>query len=618
MICQNRARSLGFFVSRLTNVFDNKQFITAAIIIYPLLFIWQGLDFTDTGYILTNFQQIFREPSSIETSFRIWLTDVIGGVWVYLFGSTLGLVGYRLAAVLLVYATVCLTYVILKPYVADRHLLWGLFLSVVFINRFGYQFNYNSLTALFFVLAVYFMVRGLRDNCSRFVFLSAFVLGLNAFIRLPNVMGFFLLFCIFFYGLIKKTPVSVQLRQVLLFGSGYLLAVLVVMLIMYLSGHLTAYAAALFDTPAMFRDPKGHHYGDRLFSVVFRLYKMAFSKLMLILLGLSALTVVLAVSGKVKSRALQYAVIIGAAGAWMYRYHAFYRNWYGMISSLLGVLLLVHLVHLFHRGKAEDLRLVHFASLLLLIVIPLGSANAFVNEVYGMYLAIPLGMGYISGIKEFGIPPDNQVIHKTPGGMAGSPGLRLGRGETALIKFTAVTLFAALAVISAFNFTYRDAGNRLAMAYSVDHEKLRGVLTTRERAVVVQELLDVLPRYVKKGDYLLAYEQISLVYFLTETKPYLYSAWPMLYSPGKFAGYLQRAQAERPYLPVIVRAKGGTENTSWPRKAALRTDNYYLNSNRSLMEGFIRENHYKTVWENGFFEILAPPGAGERPVNPGR
>lgn len=81
------------------NIFLSPKIIISLIIIYPLLFIWQGLDFSDTGYFLSCYQQVFNDPESISGITFSWLTNIIGGIWVALFGDSLGLLGVNLAGV---------------------------------------------------------------------------------------------------------------------------------------------------------------------------------------------------------------------------------------------------------------------------------------------------------------------------------------------------------------------------------------------------------------------------------------------------------------------------------------------------------------------------------------
>jgi hypothetical protein len=58
-------------------------------------------------------------------------------------------------------------------------------------------------------------------------------------------------------------------------------------------------------------------------------------------------------------------------------------------------------------------------------------------------------------------------------------------------------------------------------------------------------------------------------------------------------------------LPVIVRAKGNTEEQSWPNNKGLRKS-LSFDAVRNIMHDYIKKNNYQKVWENSFFEILVP------------
>ena len=143
------------------------------------------------------------------------------------------------------------------------------------------------------------------------------------------------------------------------------------------------------------------------------------------------------------------------------------------------------------------------------------------------------------------------------------------------------------------------------MTATVEHPLLTGVLTTNERAKVMQELLDELRKYVKPGDFIFAYEEISLIYFLTQTRTYLYHTWPMLEQPANFKKLIEKAEIERPLLPVVVRAKASTSARHWPNNLDEGLEPYEREtSNRQLAEVFLKRHQYVKIWENLFFEIL--------------
>jgi hypothetical protein len=157
-------------------------------------------------------------------------------------------------------------------------------------------------------------------------------------------------------------------------------------------------------------------------------------------------------------------------------------------------------------------------------------------------------------------------------------------------------------VVTKFHHTFRDSPNRFLMIENIDHKLLHGVLTTRERANALQELLDELEKHVRPGDYLLAYNHIGLVHYLTETVPWLGHPWPDLYEPER----TQREIATRSGLPVVVRANYRTTTPFWPNKKFPSRSTRRHKMNRQVIGEFLTNHNYKLVWSNHFFDILKP------------
>ena len=153
-----------------------------------------------------------------------------------------------------------------------------------------------------------------------------------------------------------------------------------------------------------------------------------------------------------------------------------------------------------------------------------------------------------------------------------------------------------------FRNVYRDNSLRWKMTQTIDHPLLRGVYTTPERAEVVRGLLSELEQRVQPGDILLTYESIPMLNFITQTKPYLYNPWPILYLPLEFTRNLEKARRER-LLPIAVLAKVEMRSSSWPKSGAVNQAET-AKITRSLLHTFLAENSYKKVWENETFEIL--------------
>jgi hypothetical protein len=192
---------------------------------------------------------------------------------------------------------------------------------------------------------------------------------------------------------------------------------------------------------------------------------------------------------------------------------------------------------------------------------------------------------------------------------------KCSRAVAAVASYTSTKLdprcvgwFCALVIVGfslgyRAHFTYRDSTHRSAMRVQVDHPKLRGVFTTASRAHALDELLQHLKPLVQKDDYLFDHMQLPLIYFLTDTRPYLFTSWPNLYQPPQFQAALKRAESTRAALPVCIMTKIDTCHPGWPDETFPPFQTYRFVENRRTVESFLQEHRYQKIWENNAFEI---------------
>ena len=128
---------------------------------------------------------------------------------------------------------------------------------------------------------------------------------------------------------------------------------------------------------------------------------------------------------------------------------------------------------------------------------------------------------------------------------------------------------------------------------------------------MLDPLLRELTKYVKEDDYLLCFQNIPTVNFLTKTRPYLYNPWVWTYDPTNMEKKFDLAMKEHDRLPVIVRDKSMLPRwyepyNDWNNDNAEET---YLHKNAKikLINRFINQHGYKVTWENDVFQILTPP-----------
>ncbi len=219
----------------------------AIIIIYPFLFLWQGLNFSDEGNALTIYKLIFNNPQSISDTFGTWGANIIGGIWLLLFGN-FGLIGVRFAGALTSILTLIFTYFIFKEFIEKKILLFGLLISFLLSYHFFTLtiLGYNNLSILFFAISIFCLINGLKNNNNKLLFLAGFILSFNIFVRLPNVLGLLFIFAISLNTYIKKDiSIVAYLKQYFVFMAGILLNIAAVALVMKFLGHNIYYIESI-------------------------------------------------------------------------------------------------------------------------------------------------------------------------------------------------------------------------------------------------------------------------------------------------------------------------------------------------------------------------------------
>ena len=115
---------------------------------------------------------------------------------------------------------------------------------------------------------------------------------------------------------------------------------------------------------------------------------------------------------------------------------------------------------------------------------------------------------------------------------------------------------------------------------------------------------------IQRDDYLLCFQSVPMVNYLTETRPYLGNSWPWTYDSDNMERQFIKAKSTIPTLPVIVRNK--SEVATWYRHSEdwdnVNSGSWCVTSRKiELIQNFIRDNGYTIHWENDLFQILVPP-----------
>ncbi len=553
----------------------------------PLLQAFRGLNLTDMGFVLTNQRLIFSHPENATYWFHLWLTNVVGGLVDLAFGG-FGVLPHKIAAAFIFWGTAACILLLYRRSVRQDLVLLAVTASMAFaVADKIYIVHYNNLSALLYVLGAALLSEGIVRRRFWLFALSGFLLGLNVFARLPNVVGLALIFVPGLLDLVTPDPANksrIGLKPVAFFFLGAAAAVGLALLAMTLLGHLEYYLSALRDLAGTTTKDAGGY---------------SFRRLVKIALGDPFL-------------ALLYGIPLAAGFVLVSALSSLLpRRWLRLVAGLV----LAGIAYGFVIGpalKAGGTRLVHRAvaglcywAVFLLLLDRRAGKELKLGAVLGACLALALNVGSDTGIgvSSYVFPAMFPALLAAAESWSQEPAL-LSRvpGYRPLVALPLVitAFFLGLSASEIKNRVYRDVPE---MRRTVNHPQLRWVFTSPARAAVLEASLPIISSYAPPGAILFAYDSLPLLHFAARTRPYLGNPWPALYDTRYLDTLLRREESRRP-LPVVLLAKSNPRSGSWPLNRDPLVD-------PKPVEAFLERNRYRLAWENSAFALyVGGTGAG--------
>lgn len=199
------------------------------ICLWRIPFLNKGIDYTDTGYSLENYKNVF-DGNGIN-GIGVFLTNLIGGL-IYKLLPAYQLLAFRILHWFIGLISVYIAYCIFKRYM-DKNLVLFILLGVFLTSKNGEAlFNYYVTTTCLLLLSLLLLRNGLVDNKKKYIVLSGFVSAINIFFRLPNILFCFMFIGIIVYLKLKKEIGKNIVKTVFLYIGGAVLGVLCVIPIM--------------------------------------------------------------------------------------------------------------------------------------------------------------------------------------------------------------------------------------------------------------------------------------------------------------------------------------------------------------------------------------------------
>ena len=596
----------------------NNQVFFAAILLYHIALIFQGIDLLDEGFHATIYQRIFDDPASVQYGFIYWFSGIVGG-FILKLTPFLGLWGLRLGGVLVSMSTIYISYRMLRNIVPRGIWQIGIVLLALYINDEPKDIHYNNLSALIYFLCAWLMFSAFKNNKTWILLICGALVSINLFTRLPNILGVGLGVAIVYEGFISKRKISQVIANLVYFSAGFLLATVAVLGIMKLIGHYDNYVDSLkflfsLNTTSESKDGLNGNYSTM--KLMLKPAKQHFVSIALIVFLATFLLIGKILADEAKKISIR-------------KWRADLLLWSLLSIALLGIIFTDRIVikditylftglctvtaaiYLLGAFSYEE-KLLTMLGLLIMLIHPLGSGLGIMTVmIYSLWISLPMAIKMIIDVFSQDIMMEGRWGHIR------KFSIRLEQSFLSKAMLWAAAMVTVVCVRHIITYPYFfDKHNRFTMFYNVHSDNTKLIYTSRGRAGILNELLVESGKYIKKGDTVLAYDAFPMYHFMTETKPFLASSAPIYFTTGHFENEM-RAAIKKSGLPVVIRQKIWMvhDGSAWPEKIFTGNNPQEpMSAGRNkVFNQFLQDNKYREVWSNQFFSIMLP-GINSKPL----
>lgn len=562
------------------------------LLIYPLIKINQGVDVSDSTYSLGNY--LFFERLEGTWVISTYLSNVVGWLFTKLpFGITL--LGMNLYTGLVVSGLAIGLYFFLRKWMPDWIVFIGEFVAIGFL-WIPTGILYNYLTYVFFSMGAVLLYKGLVEENNKWLAAAGIMLGLNVWVRIPNLAEMALIVCVWYYSYLQKDKLSLlsskKQRTVLAYAvektgfcvAGYIAGVVVPLIFIVIQYGFRGIAQMIQGLSQI-------QSGDDSYSVfsmiqaTMNAYIRSGKWVAFIVAGIVLGLAMFAIQKKRFLLLKKGIYLLGIAvllrffwgrGMFSFRYYEDYTSMYewGMIGLYLGI---VSCVYLFiGKGVSVQERLWGMISLVILCITPLGSNNYTYQNLNNLFLTAPITL--YAFVKCFRRRyPEEKRIYTFP-------------------WKAMVAVLGGMILVQSFGFhmlfVFRDGMDGTKRDTVVTENRVTADMkTTKANA----ENLSGLFLYIqteKVEEEAVYFGDCPGLSFLLQKPAAIDSTWPDLDSNS--IDWFEKELLTLQDKPVIIMRHTEPSSQSFVRK-------------RELLEEYISENSYMAVYENDGYTVYRSP-----------
>jgi hypothetical protein len=571
---------------------SHNRILIILIILFPVLFIFQGLDLTDTGFHLTKVSNFMKQ----ESGGIVWFSFFIGYIWDLVFGQW-GLTGFKLLSYILFELTIWTVFFGLSRIFPRKYLLLYVFLGMMMtLSIKTFFFSYDNLSNLFLVLGGTLVLVGVTTDSRMKIGGAGFVFALSTFSRLPDIVSLAMIGLFPFYEFLKNYRFSdvwtsrlAWLRSTGIFLAGFGLGVVLVLVLLRMFGHTDRVLESVVETLNIFADSGGDsgHSASGMFTRQLESGKRMFNSALLFLLIFLLFAWLIQHKDRLKLIGYYTIAVAGTAAFIFIRTdHHYFVNYVNIITGAQIALALIFFLPLFSVDTRYRFALL--CGIAVMIASYMGSDTGLLKSSTGWFITIPVLFLFFDAAGDLKLSAEL------------SSGPRLMTISSRRMKNFLIYLILLTSLMIRYVAVFGDEGSRHRMVQPVDIPLARGTLTTPEKARHVRMIYDDLREYVGEDDYLIGHGGGPLFIYLTGARFYIPSTWILWYSTSAILPDLNTAYGIHQQLPVILMVDEALFRTVYEEEIPV------IDEQRGEIHRFMDQFLYTPVISRENYEIWVP------------
>ena len=565
------------------------------LFLLPFLHVCIGVNTTDQGYNLANFELF---PHMNQTwMISTLIANIVGKLLTWLpFGHFM--LGMNVYCTLLLSILSVVFFVVLKKDFSKYAVFCGLVIAISF-SWAPKVTLYQYLSYYLFNAAALMLLWGLRKENRRLLFGAGVVLGINLFVRFPNILHTALIVVVVYAAILRKKHFQELMKDILMCIAGYFAVAIPGIVLIEIIWGRGAYPGMINSLFAM-TDTATSYSPFSMFTSVYYAYAENWYWFKWFLL--EALAGVL-VYGFLRKKWMKYAMQLFLVCGFVvilrfYWYWGMFNVKYTAYESVYvwgaNLLMLAGLIMAFAVVLPKvtfELKLYGLAMLVIIGITPLGSNNVLYSNFNNLYLLAPVLAGMTELLWQRCQNQDRKEVGRKVWNFSAIP---LVLVSTMLIGITAMQTFLFHGC-----FVFGDTKITAETSAKVEgNKKLTGMITTRDNA----ESLSQLSRFIEENDLTgsetIVWSQAPILYYILDTPCAIGHFWPSLDS-YPYEEFVRDIEEMEEYPMIIYQSiyyedliKGAPEGD---RKS-------------QVIAEILQKGNYEEVFRNGYYTVCLPGG----------